>query len=164
MEEHSREDDRRQRDDSGMTAATADDDSGFLSVGNVQFCSGEIRDAGLQPGRTPTKGLQDEGQQQQRVAPMMPEAAIACSSPTTTIVKESIRTADSGVVDVELSDDLDRLTLSGRSIQPEPKNFELSHVDAASARGQQQQLGDDQCSIINKDLWQFYSKDGDGDT
>ncbi|XP_050460079.1 NF-kappa-B inhibitor cactus-like [Cataglyphis hispanica] len=161
MEEHSREDNRRQRDDSGL--ATADDDSGFLSVGNVQFCSDEICDAGLRSRQTPSEGLQDEErQQQQRVASIIPEAAIASSSPTT-IVKESIRITDSGVVDVELSDDLDRLTLSRGSIQLEPKILELSHVDATSAHGQQQ-LGDDQCSIINKDLWQFYSKDADGDT
>ncbi|XP_070152183.1 NF-kappa-B inhibitor cactus-like [Polyergus mexicanus] len=162
IEEHSRENDRRQRDDSGL--ATADDDSGFLSVGNAKFCSGEICDAGLQPRQTPTEALQDERQQPQRVAPMMPEMAIASSSSTTTTAKRSIRTADSGVVDVELSDDLDRLTLSRGPIQPEPKILELSHVDAAGPRGQQHQQGDDQCSTINKDLWQFYSKDGDGDT
>ncbi|XP_029175863.1 NF-kappa-B inhibitor cactus-like [Nylanderia fulva] len=146
-----REDDgRKQRDDSGL-ATTSNDDSGFLSVGNVQF-SGEI------PGQT-------RGCLQQEVAPMMPEAATTSSSSMAT--KESIRTSDSGVVDVELSDDLDRLTLSGRLIQSESKTLELSHVDARVIDGEQRRQGDvddDQCLTINKDLWQFYSKDGDGDT
>lgn len=147
-EEHSREDDRKMTaaDDNGL--ATGDDDSGFLSVGNVQLCS----DTGLQiPGMG---SLQDEGQR--GVAPMVPEAAIASSM--TTAAKGSVRTVDSGVVDVELCVDLNRLTLSGRSIQPEPMT--LLHVDVAS--GQQHQ---DDRLMSNKDLWQgFYSRDGDGDT
>lgn len=150
VEEHSREDDRKMTatDDSGL--ATGDDDSGFLSVGNMQLCS----DTGLQLPRMGS--LQDEGQR--GVALMVPEAAIASS--TTTAAKESVRTADSGVVDVELCEDLNRLTLSGRSIQPEPMT--LLHVDAAS--GLQHQDGD-RCLMSNKDLWQgFYSRDGDGDT
>lgn len=141
-EEHSRENDRRMTaaDDGGL--ATGDDDSGFLSVGNMQLCS----DRGLQPKKG---GLQDEGQR--KVAPM----------PSSMAAKGSVRTADSGVVDVELCDDLDRLTLSGGSIQPEPTTLELLHVDVAS--GQQHQQDDDQC-LMSKDLWQFYSRDGDGDT
>lgn len=159
MEERE-DDDRKQRDDSGL-ATTSNDDSGFLSVGSMQF-SGEIRDAGSQSRQT--KGFQE----QQRVVSIMPEAATTTSS-SSMATKESIRTSDSDVVDVELSDDLDRLTLSGRLvIQPEPKSLELSHVDAGVADGEQRRRGDvddyDQCSMINKDLWQFYFKDGDGDT
>lgn len=155
MEERE-DDDRKQQDDSGL-ATTNNDDSGFLSVGNMQF-SGEIRDMGSQSRQT--RDPQDGGQQ--RVAPMMPEATTSLMA-----TKESIRTSDSGVVDVELSDDLDRLTLSGRLIQSEPKSLELSHVDAGVADGEQHRGDvddDDQCLMLNKDLWQFYSKDDDGDT
>lgn len=141
-EEHSRENDRRMTavDDNGL--ATGDDDSGFLSAGNMQLCS----DRGLQLPRTGS--LQEEGQR--KAAPMMPSSMAA---------KGSVRTTDSGVVDVELCNDLDRLTLSEGSIQPEPTTLELLHV----ANGQQHQRDDDQ-GLMSKDLWQFYSKDGDGDT
>lgn len=154
MQEHSRENDRKQRDDSAGLA-TGDEDSGFLSAGNMQFYD-EICEFPVEL----QKGPQDEGKQRIVAMPMVSEAATASSSPIKSAAKGSIKT-DSGVVDVELSDDLHRLTLSSGLIQPEPETRELLHVLSAH---RQEQQHDEQCLAIDKEFKEFYSKDGDGDT
>lgn len=91
---------RDDKDESAMDNA----DSGFLSAGSMQI-SGEIRDSGVQQPR-------QEGDRREEAAPASSGAMTsAAPSPSATAAEKPARPVDSGVVDVELSEGLNLLTL-----------------------------------------------------
>jgi len=167
--EHVVEDSKKQRDDD--ESATGNIDSGFLSGGNMQL-SGEINDSELQ---------QVKGDQRPAAIASAPMGTVTSLS---VIAKDSTRTVDSSIVDVDLSTGLSHLTLQqnnlnrldrpGGLIQIEPTNIQLSSVNAnptvncaelqdhKNISGQCQQNSDEK--TINEEFWQFYTQDDDGDT
>lgn len=155
-------------------------DSGFLSAGNMQV-SGEVRDAGTpQPPRRDDRRTGED----RRAAPASEEATTLASSAATVaaIAEVPMRVIDSGVVDVDLSEGLNQLTLkkqqnplavdSGGLARPDPTAMlELSPVKAESKSSHrndpllEQQDDAKNCGMMNEDTWQlYYAQDDDGDT
>lgn len=103
----------RRDDDSSEFATSGNVDSGFLSAGNMQV-SDEIRDSGVQP-----QPQQEDDQRMmneaRRAAPATGATTSASSSSSATVTaaaaEASARVVDSGVVDVDLSEGLNQLTL-----------------------------------------------------
>lgn len=103
----------RRDDDSSEFATSGNIDSGFLSAGNMQV-SDEIRDSGVQP-----QPQQEDDQRMmneaRRAAPATGATTSASSSSSATVTaaaaEASARVVDSGVVDVDLSEGLNQLTL-----------------------------------------------------
>lgn len=172
QEERARGDGGKGRRDDDELATTDNVDSGFLSAGNMQV-SGEIRDPGaLQPRR-----------EEDRAAPA-PGATTPASS--SAVADEPARVIDSGVVDVDLSEGLNQLTLkrqpgpsppavdSGDLAWPEPTTIlELTPVRAGPKSKKSQHRGDlpleqdavKKCATMNESTWQlYYAQDDDGDT
>jgi len=170
MEERAREVGGKERRDDVFAT---DNDSGFLSAGNMQV-SGEIRDSG-----TPREDRRTN--EKRRAAPASGATTLASS-----VAVESLRVIDSGVVDVDLSEGLNQLTLKRQPdlnslavdlVQPEPINpiLELTPVrmgPKSTHTGPQQndllleqQDGAKKCAM-NDNTWQqlYYVQDDDGDT
>jgi len=175
---------RRDDDESAMDNV----DSGFLSAGNMQV-SGEIRDSGMSQPRQKDDQRVNENRQ---VAP----ASGATTSPSTSVTtvaavaKEPARVVDSGVVDVDLSEGLNQLTLkkqpdlnplavdSEDTVWPEPTTtiLELTPVKTGSKPSHvrlqyrndlllEEQDSAKKRAIMNENTWQLYcAQDDDGDT
>lgn len=136
MNERAREGEKgRRRDNDDDEVATDNVDSGFLSAGSMQV-SAEIRDPETpQPRKEDDRRmtLVNPGEDRRRaVEPPAPTTGLTTSAPpppspslpsSTTVVAATAKAAlaevparviDSGVVDVDLSEDLNRLTLGKR--------------------------------------------------
>ncbi|XP_012527351.1 NF-kappa-B inhibitor cactus [Monomorium pharaonis] len=109
---------RRRDNDDDKAAATDNVDSGFLSAGNMQV-SAEIRDPG-----TPRRRQREDDQRRTTTGPgvdrrgaiapgIVSGATIPAASPSSTVITPGVpaRVIDSGVVDVDLSEGLNHLTL-----------------------------------------------------
>ncbi|XP_018363677.1 PREDICTED: NF-kappa-B inhibitor cactus-like isoform X2 [Trachymyrmex cornetzi] len=152
-------------------------DSGFLSAGNMQV-SDEIRESCvLQPRQ------EDNWRMNERVAST--SGATTSVSPLSSAMAAVV---DSGVVDVDLSEGLNQLTLQKQpslnplaidGVEPEPTTiFELMPIKTGSKSNERlrqhrddlllkehQQEGAKKCAIINENIWQlYYTQDDDGDT
>lgn len=168
----------RRDDDDELAAGNVD--SGFLSAGNMQV-SGEVRDAG-----TP-RGDDDRTGGNRRAAPA-PEATTLTSSPVAR--EDPTRVTDSGVVDVDLSEGLNQLTLrwqpgapspnplagGDHPARPEPGTATLlltsvkaepkpGHRDDDSPLEHHRRDDAKGCAIMNENTWRlYYAQDHDGDT
>lgn len=180
MAERARRDGEKGRRDEDEFAAS-NVDSGFLSAGNMQI-SGEVRDTGT-PRQGDDRRMENEGRQ---AAAPAPEATTLTSSSATVaaaIAEEPMRVIDSGVVDVDLSEGLNQLTLkkqpglgdSGDLARPEPTATLLLTPVKTEPRSchrnhdllPEQHRRDDakSCAIMNENTWQlYYAQDDDGDT
>lgn len=185
MEEHTRGAGNNDDDDDDNDDEFAMDnvDSGFLSTGNMQV-SNEVRESGVSQPRQ-----KDNWRMNERVAPT--SGATTSVSPLSSVMVAAV--VDSGVVDVDLSEGLNQLTLQKQpgqlpnsnpltvesGVQPEPTTiFELTPVKTESKSNQRlrqhrddllleehQQESAKKCAIINENTWQlYYTQDDDGDT
>lgn len=146
-------------------------DSGFLSAGNIQY-SGEICDSGL---------MRDK--EEPRSAPIAPDGT---SSSSAAIADDLMKTTDSGIVDVDVSDSLSQLKLeqitlnslnSDNQIHTEPTVRDECSPHAATHEvldhvklllhdvKQQQQDFDKKCATLKQELTRLYGmQDEDGNT
>lgn len=181
MEERARKDGEKGRRDDDEFVTTDNVDSGFLSAGNMQV-SGEIRDLGTPQPR------QEEDRQVNENRRAAPEATILASpsSSTIAVAEEPVRVIDSGIVDVDLSEGLNQLTLKKQSdlsplavdsedlVWPEPTTIlELTPVRAGPMPKRLQHRSDlpleqdgvKKRATMNESTWQlYYAQDDDGDT
>ncbi|XP_012057306.1 PREDICTED: LOW QUALITY PROTEIN: NF-kappa-B inhibitor cactus-like [Atta cephalotes] len=152
-------------------------DSGFLSASNMQI-SDEIRESCV---------LQSRQEDNWRINEQVASGATTSVSLLSSTMMAAV--VDSGVVDVDLSESLNQLTLQKQpvqlpglnplaidsGIQPEPTTiFELIPVKSNQRLRQHQddllfkehqQEGVKKCAIINENTWQlYYTQDDDGDT
>lgn len=184
MEERARKDGEKERRDDVDFATMDNVDSGFLSAGNMQV-SGEIRDPGTpQPRQEEDRRQANENR---RAAPASGATTLASpSSSTTAVAEEPVRVIDSGVVDVDLSEGLNQLTLkkqsglsplavdSGDLVWSEPTTIlELMPVRAGPKPKRLQHRSDlpleqddvKKRATMNENTWQlYYAQDDDGDT
>ncbi|XP_071572240.1 NF-kappa-B inhibitor cactus [Temnothorax nylanderi] len=161
-------------------------DSGFLSAGNMQI-SGEIRESGTPQPQPRT----NENRQAEPAASGATTSASSSSSssPSATVAGagEPTRIVESSIVDVDLSEGLNQLTLkqqqqqpgvnslavdSGDLARPEPTTiFELTPVRTGPQHQgdlllEQHQRENVKKRAMNENAWQqlYYGQDEDGDT
>ncbi|KAG5335761.1 CACT inhibitor, partial [Acromyrmex heyeri] len=184
VEKRLRDDGNNDDDDDNDNEFVKDNvDSGFLSAGNMQL-SDEIRESCVSQPRQ-----EDNWRINEQVAST--SGATTSVSPLSLAIVAAV--VDSGVVDVDLSESLNQLTLQKQSvqlpglnplaidsgIQPEPTTiFKLMPVKTGFKSNQRlrqhrddlllkehQQEGVKKCAIINENTWQlYYTQDDDGDT
>ncbi|XP_025075909.1 LOW QUALITY PROTEIN: NF-kappa-B inhibitor cactus-like [Pogonomyrmex barbatus] len=183
MEERVRGDDKKRDDDD---FATDNADSGFLSAGNMQI-SGEIRDSQTKENRRTAFASRAT------ISTTTSSSSSSSSSPspttTTVVADETMRVTDSGIVDVDLSEGLNHLSLRQSSLnplsidkddliqseptmilqltpvktEPIPNHMRLQHQNDLLFKRHQQNVK--KCMKINENDWQLYCmQDNDGDT
>ncbi|XP_011054751.1 PREDICTED: NF-kappa-B inhibitor cactus-like isoform X2 [Acromyrmex echinatior] len=183
VEKRLRDDGNNDDDDNDNEFVNDNVDSGFLSAGNMQL-SDEIRESCVSQPRQ-----EDNWRINEQVAST--SGATTSVSPLSLAIVAAV--VDSGVVDVDLSESLNQLTLQKQpvqlpglnplaidsGIQPEPTTiFKLMPVKTGFKSNQRlrqhrddlllkeyQQEGVKKCAIINENTWQlYYMQDDDGDT